>query len=225
MKFFGLILTLVSFVSQAQNLAGSWLNKQNDQMTKILATENYITITEYTIKEFGKTWGGKYELSKNGSIYISVEFDSENPGRVNTQQTFQAKLKKDQVDFNGKNFHRINAKGQNALSGLWVITGRANEKGQISTITPGARRTYKMMHDGQFQWFAINTQTGEFFGTGGGDYTLINGKYTENIAFFSRDNSRVGSTLSFDALVVGNTWTHSGKSSKGDPLKEIWTKQ
>jgi hypothetical protein len=54
---------------------------------------------------------------------------------------------------------------------------------------------------------------------------LVDGKYTEKIEFFSRDNNRVGAELSFEAEVKGKEWIHSGKSSKGDPIKEIWTLQ
>jgi hypothetical protein len=72
---------------------------------------------------------------------------------------------------------------------------------------------------------AINTQTGEFFGTGGGTYTFENNVYTENIDFFSRDNSRVGASLEFKGTVNGNKWDHSGKSSKGDPIHEEWTRK
>ncbi|MDX1470670.1 MAG: hypothetical protein R3213_04170 [Flavobacteriaceae bacterium] len=60
-------------------------------------------------------------------------------------------------------------------------------------------------------------------GTGGGTYTTEDGKYTENIEFFSRDNSRVGASLEFDFELVDGDWHHSGFSSKGDPLYEIWT--
>jgi hypothetical protein len=114
---------------------------------------------------------------------------------------------------------------ESTLSGFWRITGRANEKGEIIQMQPGPRKTLKVMSGGYFQWFAINTQTREFSGTGGGRYTLVKGKYTEKIEFFSRDNNRVGVELSFEASVNGKEWIHSGKSSKGDPIREIWTMQ
>jgi len=72
---------------------------------------------------------------------------------------------------------------------------------------------------------AINTETKEFFGTGGGTYTFKDGKYTENIEFFSRDSSRVGASLSFDGSVNNNVWTHTGFSSRGEPIHEEWTKE
>ena len=92
-------------------------------------------------------------------------------------------------------------------------------------MTKAARKTIKIFSKTRFQWAAINTQTGDFSGTGGGTYTLKDGKYTATLEFFSRDSSRVGMSLSFDALVEGGKWTHSGKSSTGNPVNEIWEKQ
>lgn len=218
------LFCLVVFQVNGQNLAGAWKNTGTDKNTLILATGDYISVTEYKPNEFLKTWGGKYEVQKGGSLHIRVEFNSADPSMVGTQQSYIFKTKKKALELNGAAFDRVDANAQNALTGLWVITGRANAQGEIGKITPGARRTYKMMADGHFQWLAINIKTGEFSGTGGGRYTLKDGKYTEIIEFFSRDNSRVGAELQFDAAVNGNEWTHSGKSSKGDPIKEIWSK-
>jgi hypothetical protein len=97
--------------------------------------------------------------------------------------------------------------------------------GQLSKMTPGARRTMKILSGTRFQWIAYNTETKEFSGTGGGTYTTVNGKYTENIEFFSRDNSRVGASLTFDFSLEDGAWRHSGRSSKGDPINEVWTKR
>lgn len=83
----------------------------------------------------------------------------------------------------------------------------------------------KILTGTRFQWVAINQETGEFFGSGGGTYTFDNGTYTEKIEFFSRDSSRIGAELSFKGSVNGNNWDHSGKSSKGDPIHEVWTRE
>ena len=81
----------------------------------------------------------------------------------------------------------------------------------------------KMLSGTRFQWIAYNTETKQFMGTGGGTYTTVDGKYTENIEFFSRDDSRVGASLEFDFSFVDGNWYHKGFSSKGDPMHEIWT--
>jgi hypothetical protein len=83
----------------------------------------------------------------------------------------------------------------------------------------------KILSGTRFQWIAYNIETKEFFGTGGGTYTTVDGKYTENIAFFSRDNSRVGASLQFDFTLENGEWHHKGLSSKGDPIHEIWTRR
>ena len=110
------------------------------------------------------------------------------------------------------------------MSGNWKITGREQD-GKIVDIKPGARKTIKILSGTRFQWIAINSETGEFFGTGGGHYTFVNGKYTENIEFFSRDASRVGASLSFSAELKNGDWHHSGLSSKGDKIYEVWSRK
>src|SRR5690554_5792392 len=88
----------------------------------------------------------------------------------------------------------------------------------------GTRKTLKLLTATHFQWFAIDPGKNEFYGTGGGTYSFENGKYTENIEFFSRDNSRVGAALSFDDRIEDDKWIHTGLSSKGDPIHEVWEK-
>jgi hypothetical protein len=60
-----------------------------------------------------------------------------------------------------------------------------------------AIRTIKILSDGHFQWIAFNLATKEFSGTGGGTYPANNGVSTENMEFFSQDDSRLGASLEF----------------------------
>lgn len=119
---------------------------------------------------------------------------------------------------------RIDDGAPGQLAGAWLITGR-KVNDEMHTIKPGARRTMKILSGTRFQWIAYNAETKEFFGTGGGTYTTQNGKYTEHIDFFSRDNSRVGASLEFDFSLEDGNWRHKGLSSKGDPIDEVWTKR
>ena len=50
----------------------------------------------------------------------------------------------------------------------------------------------KILSGTRFQWIAYHIGTKVFSGSGGGTYTSEQGKYTETIDFFSRDNDRVG---------------------------------
>ena len=122
------------------------------------------------------------------------------------------------------------------LSGELRIGGKKNQplssikrNGIRIPIQPGLIRKIKntnpdvILSDGFFQWTAYNTETFEFFGCGGGRYEANEGDYYESIVYFSRDNTRSGQTLSFKYEQIENDWHHTGFSSKGLPLHEIWT--
>ena len=83
----------------------------------------------------------------------------------------------------------------------------------------------KFLNHGYFQWIAFNTETFQFFGSGGGYYTAAEGVYTEHIEYFSRNNTSVGRVLPFEYSISGSDWHHEGFSSKGDPMHEIWSKR
>ena len=83
----------------------------------------------------------------------------------------------------------------------------------------------KILSGTRFQWIAYNIETKEFKGTGGGRYTTENGRYTEQIEFFSKDDARVGAELGFDYELKEGEWHHSGLNSKGKPMYEIWSKR
>jgi hypothetical protein len=227
MKYLLILFLFAAFIANGQSLKGAWQNIEAGKTTTIIATDTYLTVNIYELetKKFIESWGGKYTVGVTNEAFMEIEFHSQNPAVVNSSQSYNINLKKKSLEFNDKKFQKLDFAKENALSGLWRITARANEIGEISEMKPGPRKTLKIMAGGYFQWFAINTQTREFSGTGGGRYTLVNGKYNEKIEFFSRDNNRVGAELSFDASVNGKAWTHTGKSSKGDPIKEIWTLQ
>lgn len=105
------------------------------------------------------------------------------------------------------------------------MAGRMTDEGVRRRDTSRPRKTMKFLQDGHFQWIAFNTETFQFFGSGGGFYTAQNGIYTENIEFFSRNNTSVGRVLPFQYSIKGVDWHHQGKSSKGDPMYEVWTQR
>jgi hypothetical protein len=227
-KIFFLGLLIVSAnITTAQTLKGAWLAQTDSVSTLILATENYLSISSYdlTNKKFIETWGGKYTLGVSEEIFIDIDFHSNNVNIISSSQSYNFKIKKKNLVFLDLKFEKIEQKKENQLTGLWRITERANSEGKITEMPQTSRKTYKIMAGGYFQWFAIDTKSREFFGTGGGAYTLLNDSYTETIQFFSRDNNRVGAVLSFKAKIENGKWQHSGKSSKGDSIKEIWSLQ
>lgn len=212
---FAVLLTLfIGFESQAQQtIKGSFRSKENPDIVYSLM-DGYFVETKFNVstKAFEYTRGGPYTKEGN-KLMVLTHFDSRDKSVVGKTR---------EIPFNTKSLESID-KGENALAGNWRMSGRKTGE-QITENPLRARRTYKLLSGTRFQWFAINIETGEFSGTGGGTYQFINGKYTENIEFFSRDSSRVGASLQFSAKIEEGKWHHSGMSSKGDAIYEIWTR-
>ncbi len=239
MKPLILLLTLLSLNFPAPEKAtidtdalnGAWEANyvdENGKAIRIVAivSDGYYTSTAFGAEDgsFENTNGGLLELTGN-AFKMTYEFNLAEKEKVGSSETLTVNLNDDVLIFEGyedMEWTRIDDGTPGDLYGAWLITGR-QRNGEISRSTPGVRKTMKILSGTRFQWIAYNTETGEFFGTGGGTYTTENGKYTENIEFFSRDNSRVGATLQFDYDIKDGEWHHSGFSSKGDPLYEIWT--
>lgn len=231
MKILSLLLISCFCGATGQSsLSGAWEHRggpQNETFQTRIYSGNYFVESEYDRggKLFIGTYGGSY-LLKEDSISETIEFDSRRPELVGTQQKKRIKFTKDGKGYqSGFVFTRVDDGTPGQLAGAWLITGRINDKGEIRRSTPGARRTMKILSGTRFQWIAYNVETKEFLGTGGGAYTTVDGKYTENIAFFSRDNTRVGAALGFGYSIEEGDWQHKGLSSKGEPINEIWTKR
>lgn len=215
----------------AQNLDGSWkLATIDDEEVVDMEVVRIITNGYFSdgakrnaSNEFLYAQGGEYDLEAETATF---DFHTENPDMVGKIVKFEMELDDEntlsvETEEEEQIWTRISVE-TNDLTGNWVITGR-ERNGEMGRMTPGDRRTIKILAGDRFQWVAFNSATGEFSGTGGGMYTAENGKYTENIEFFSRDDSRVGASLGFDYEVKDGEWHHSGKSSKGDPIYEIWS--
>ncbi len=224
--FFGLMLFAVNASAQS-TLAGSWSKQDGSVITTWLFQDGFYSCTKYDVtnRVFSYTKGGTYVVAGN-ELQLKLAFHTAEKEKVGTTETTTVVVKDQTMKLTvhgaDENYKRIDD-GKSALAGHWLITGRMIN-GSLQTITPGARRTIKLLTGTRFQWIAINSETKEFFGTGGGRYTFENGKYTEHIEFFSRDSTRVGASLSFDGKVEGNNWHHSGLSSKGEPINEVWTR-
>ncbi|MCB7481716.1 hypothetical protein [Christiangramia sediminis] len=226
-----LVFTALSLGTTAQSLDGSWKlteengqNLTNKEVIRIYQDDYFAEAAKVTdSNEFLWALGGEY----NAEDYsVMLDFNTKSPELVG--QTSDPKL--EFIDENTIEINEVNSvqlwkrisKEQNDLDGNWVITGRQRD-GEMNTMKPGDRRTIKILGGERFQWVAFNSATREFYGTGAGNYSAENGKYSENIDLFSRDKNRVGASLQFDYEVKDGEWHHSGKSSKGDPIYEIWS--
>ena len=228
-KYIFLVILIVSFIQGfAQQIKGSWKRDLDTAVQYLTIIDNYFCIASFDMegKKFIRTRGGTaiFHDSKMEGI---VEFNTSDKTEVKSSYSYEikSKAKKLMLSAEGISIPWIAVdEASDALSGNWRITGREQD-GKIVEMKPGARKTIKILSGTRFQWIAINSETGEFFGTGGGHYTFVNGKYTENIEFFSRDASRVGASLSFNAELKNGDWHHSGLSSKGDKIYEVWSRK
>ena len=226
-----LICTFLSFGTTAQSFIGAWetyhTSKDGEKLKSVVIfSDGYQVITTYDAitGKFISTNGGTWELTDD-TMTEKVEFDTNNSERVGSEVSFEVFIKDSIMGISGseKKFKRIDNGEPGKLQGAWLISGRLRdgETQQINTSRP--RKTMKILSGTRFQWIAYNTETKQFMGTGGGVYTTTNGEYTENIEFFSRDDSKVGKGLKFNYSLVDGKWHHSGLSSKGDPIFEIWS--
>jgi len=207
---------------------GAWQTQEGTIEQVLLLSDGYFmhTIFDQVNKEFIQSRGGTYQLS-GSDLIATVEFNTVDKDQIWQKINYSFIVKKDKLnsDLSGKKaVWNLLDKVQGNLSGTWRMSGRMQD-GKITYSQPRARKTLKVLTGSRFQWAAINAETKEFFGTGGGSYTFEKGKYTEKIEFFSRDNSRVGASLSFDGKLVDGNWHHSGLSSTGNPIYEVWTKE
>ena len=204
---------LILFGLKAQVFSFQSNENQKGITHRILMDQNYFVETQFVSDppEFILTRGGFYTQSGE-EFMVDFEFNSnfEKDGlkQMKIEKTKKCKkISNSPMDLNGK----------------WLMAGRMTDQGERRRDTSAPRKTMKFLWDGYFQWIAFNTETFEFFGSGGGFYTAENGKYTEHIEYFSRDNSRVGAVLPFDYSLKDSDWHHQGFSSKGDPMHEIWS--
>ena len=227
------VLILINLFSYAQSPVGAWERFYDDEdgnniRSVVIFSEKFQSIVMYNAKtgEFIYSNGGTWELNGN-MMTEKVEFDTANSERVGDELTFEVLITNNSLSIPDANweFSKIDDGMPGELNGAWLMSGRYRngEKQMRSTDRP--RKTMKILSGTRFQWIAFDTEKKEFKGTGGGTYTTINGKYCEKIEFFSRDNSRVGMDLEFNYNIDDGNWIHKGKTSKGDPLHEIWEKR
>jgi len=205
----------------AQNLTGAYIAKNGDDSHLILMVDGYISHSIFSNDTYKSTQGGTYKV-ENNNLVVVCEYDDKNAENIGNTHQFPLEIGTNSINIQGVPFQKQAVKAQ-GLDGLWRITGRKSNDG-MQTIQRGDRKTIKILVDGFFQWIAINPAQKGFYGTGGGKYTFDKGLYQENISFFSRDNSRVGASLNFEGKIEDGQWHHSGKSSKGDPIHEIWSR-
>lgn len=225
------LLALASTMLYSQSPIGAWKAEANDpnlgaSTVVAIVSESHLVTTWYAKKDgaFLRTIGGSYTLTDN-QLRLKLEFDSSQPETVGTTQEFTLSASEGGylVSPSGLIFTQLDEGIPGALAGAWLMSARKQNGVLAERRTDLPRKTMKILSGTRFQWIAYNTETKQFMGTGGGHYTTIDGVYTENIEFFSRDTSRVGASLNFTYELQEGDWHHSGLSSKGDPIYEVWS--
>ena len=189
--------------------------EEKEIIHRIIMDEEYFIETQFmgSSSDFILTRGGFFQ-KEAGKISVIFEFNSN-----------YANDSLKQMDIARNTQWQKISESKQPLDGKWLMAGRVRDEGERRRNTSGPRKTMKILKDGYFQWTAFNTETFQFFGSGGGAYKAQDGSYTESIEYFSRDNNKVGLQLEFDFEEKGNDWYHKGFSSKGDPMHEIWTQR
>ncbi|TYA53262.1 membrane or secreted protein [Formosa maritima] len=223
--------TILSFTIKAQNLIGAWeaitTSEQGEpQRNVLILADGYQVLSSYHASS-GKwihTNGGSWKLDGD-TMTEKVEFNTSSPELVGTEISYQVRITDNDIEIVDSHlkFKRIDSGKPGKLQGAWLMSGRIRDGKEQLRDTSGPRKTMKVLSGTRFQWIAYNAETKQFMGTGGGTYTTKDGKYTENIEFFSRDDSKAGLSLQFNYELIDGKWHHSGLSSKGDPIHEIWS--
>ncbi|MEO6282722.1 MAG: hypothetical protein ABIN80_14860 [Dyadobacter sp.] len=210
---------------------GAWKSQEpTGSASTLIVADNYLVIASYSVgnKYFERSEGGPFTMSGDQMTY-TPEFNSADTAKIGTPIVFTVIVKDDILTLRYEEamvWMRVDDATSVPMAGAWHITERAAAgQGELVQVhQEGTRKTLKLLSKTRFQWVAIDPAVKGFYATGGGTYTAQNGKYTEKIQFFSKDNNRVGSSLKFDYKLENGRWDHSGKSSDGKPLHEIWEK-
>lgn len=229
--FLILICLSLSLGVKAQSLIGAWEMVQDSQTGKkiktvMVFTDGYQSTTTYDAETgaFIATQGGSWEL-KGGTLFLKMEFDSSHPDSVGTDVILKVSISDSvlSLEETGDKLQKVDDGTPGKLAGAWLMSGR-NVDGEFqSRSMDNSRKTMKILSGTRFQWIAYDVDKKQFMATGGGTYTTVDGTYTENIEFFSRDASRVGMSLKFNYELTDGDWRHTGLSSKGDPIDETWS--
>lgn len=234
-----LLLTLVfcSFLGglsqlNAQIPAGVYILDNENTRHEVRISATYFIYSEYKTSpaEFIRTLGGFTQIENTAvgeKLVVLLEFNSQYKQDSISQLSIPFSIEGETLLldwFTKLELTQVKTTGQD-LDGEWLFATRGPDNGQERRGEANTRKTLKYLQDGRFQWIAYDTDGMQFKGSGGGQYTAVNDKYTENIEYFSKDNTRVGASLEFKYEVKGTDWHHTGKNSKGAPMYEIWSRR
>lgn len=233
---FRFLISLITYLMlqtvdvNAQELNGAWkLTSQNGkpftegEVVKIYS-DNYFMFAHYgNDGSFINAGGGNFK--RDGNNYTEIlDFNTADSTKVRQPMTSSISVHKDELQIDGaKEIWKRIDNTSTYLKGGWRFGARVDDEGKAGERRmTGPRQTIKVLSGKYFQWAAFNYETKRFMGTGGGEYSIKDNQYTESIRFFSRDNSKVGISLTFEYRLDGTDWYHKGKGTTGNPVSEVW---
>jgi hypothetical protein len=231
-----MILLLISTIAltsltpksiDTKDLVGAWSYGPENNRTVMINTDNVFSVATYDIpgKKFISSYGGTWQLSGN-KLSQKIEWNSKDSNQVGKSIEHTPQVNGNKLSLNEASWTRMDDGTPGALMGAWIITGNYTDDKVSKRASPFyPRRTMKVLSGKHFQWIAYNVATKAFMNAGGGTYTTVNGKYTENIEYFTKTSESVGKSLSFDYSFVDGDWRHKGQKSTGGPMDECWSKR
>ena len=225
---FSLFLSSLFTTVSAQIESGVYFFNADNYTHELKIDSSYFihSVYEKSPARFIKTSGGFY-TAENDTLKIDLEFRSNY--RLDSLRTLSFPYKIESgnlvIQMNDQMKFKRQPNANQDLDGTWLFATRGPDEGQKRRGEANTRKTLKFLLDGRFQWIAFDTEGMQFKGTGGGSFSSVNGIYTEDIEYFSRDNNRVGASLEFNYEIKDADWHHTGKNSKGNPMYEIWSRR
>lgn len=224
-----LITALNSPLIDAKDIIGAWGQGTPENKTVMINTDKVFSVATYNLpgKKFISSYGGTWTIEGN-KLVKKVEWNSLDSTQVGKEITEDVQIVAGKLNIKQKNesWSRLDDGKPGELMGAWIITGNFRNDSVSKRSSPFyPRRTMKVLSGKYFHWIAYNVATKSFANAGGGTYTTTNGKYTENIEFFTKTAESVGKTLSFDYSLVNGDWRHKGEKSTGGAMDECWTKR
>lgn len=221
--------TILNKEPAAPDLKGAWGFQQGALKNVMIFSGNVFSVASYDVqqKTFAGSYGGTWRIDGD-KLIRKIEWHSKDSAQVGQDWSHHIQLNNTHLSVvsASEKWERLDDGGPGALAGVWVITGNfTNDKVSKRPNPFYPRRTMKVLSGKYFHWIAYNVAGKQFINAGGGTYTTIGDKYTENIEFFTKTPESVGKSLTFDYSFVDGDWRHRGQKSTGGAMDECWTKR
>lgn len=208
-------------------MIGAWVYGPDANKVLMICTDKIFAVSNYDLpgKRFLNSYGGTWRV-EGDKIIKKIEWNSADTTQVGKEMVEQVQITPTRLVIKKESWNRLDDGTPGALQGAWIITGNYKNDSVSKRANPFyPRRTMKVLSGKYFQWIAYNVATKSFMNASGGTYTTNNGKYTENIEFFTKTKESIGKNLVFDYSFVNGDWRHKGQKSTGGAMDECWSKR